>query len=64
MAVEWDEPDENGGNRHCFISREEAIERAKEAADAKGYVYKNDQAALDDFLTIHWAREFDWVTWV
>jgi hypothetical protein len=63
VGVAWDEPDEHGGNRHCFITQDEAINRARAVADAEGYVYKTAQAALEDFLTVHWAWEFDWVTW-
>lgn len=53
--VVYDDPDVNGRNIRERISVESAIAQAKEVAGRDGFVYKSDQEALDDFLTIHWA---------
>lgn len=57
--VEFDEPDFDGGNIHFRITVQEAIDRAKLAANHlpnnPDFKYVSDAAALDDFLTVHWA---------
>ena len=51
----YEEPDENGKNIRVRITEEEAIEITKEKAFMNGHIYKNDDQALVDFMTIHWA---------
>lgn len=53
--VIYDEPDSNGGNKRVEITEEEAIRRQKEAAKNKSFTYRNDNEALEDYITIHWA---------
>jgi hypothetical protein len=58
--IVYDEPDENGKNREISVTEEIAIKSQKEVAlKANGYVYKNDEDALADFMTIHWAWKED-----
>lgn len=38
-----------------YYTREAAIRITKEGARAAGYEYPNDEEALDDFMTVHWA---------
>jgi hypothetical protein len=59
MWIEWIEPfglfDEVV---YCRVSREDAITTQKRSAvTAKpGFVYSSDEAALDDFITVRWAK--------
>lgn len=52
--IVWDEPYSNDPltNVECRMTREDVIkyQRAK-------YPYETDQHAVDDFITVHWARE-------
>ena len=54
--IVYEEPDENGGDRKVSLTEEIAIKTQQEVAlKANGFVYKNDEDALADFMTIHWA---------
>jgi len=44
---------EPGGD--VTITEREAIAIAHQAARADGHQYESDQAALDDFMVVHWA---------
>lgn len=51
------EPDSITGKANRIeVTEKEAIKQAKAGAfKANGYIYNNDQEALNDFITIHWA---------
>ena len=54
--IGYEEPDGNGGNRKVSLTEEIAIKTQQEVAlKANGFVYGNDEEALADFMTIHWA---------
>jgi hypothetical protein len=38
------------------LLKEEAIRAQKRSAQKRGRTYASDEAALDDFMVIHWAR--------
>jgi hypothetical protein len=40
------------------IPEEEAIRRQKLAAATKNQTYESDQDALEDYMSIHWAKQF------
>ena len=54
--IKYSDPDENGNEVIHYVSEEEAIRRSKLYATKKGYVYKNDEEALIDFIVVHWAE--------
>lgn len=54
--VEWEEPFDNTG--HILVLRvpvEAAIITARATAASRGYIYENDEQALEDFMVVHWA---------
>lgn len=53
--VVWDVPSPDGTNIQEKITINEAINRAKAAAQKCDHIYDNDADALTDFLLIHWA---------
>lgn len=57
--VEWIEPfGPNSEEVYCRVSVKTAIatQRYTGAQAKQGFVYATDQEALDDFITVHWAR--------
>jgi hypothetical protein len=56
--VEWVEPGENDKVITRRITAEKAIFMQKASARfvKPDFRYENDQAALDDFITVHWAN--------
>lgn len=54
--IEWDDPGPGGTVEHHSISVDEAIQTAKKVAARRYHVYDNDDDALWDFLSVHWAR--------
>lgn len=55
--IVYEEPDENGQNITIRITEEQAIKLTKEAAFKNDHIYKNDEEALADFMTVNWAWE-------
>ena len=53
--VTWDEPFREHGNQICFVTESTAISAMKATAAEKQYVYLNDEQALADFMTVHYA---------
>jgi hypothetical protein len=54
--VEWVEPfGPNSEPVYCRVTEATAIAHAKEVGKRAKYEYKDDQHALDDFITVHWA---------
>lgn len=57
--IEWIEPfGPNSEPVFCRVSEETAITTQRHSAlfSAKKYVYKTDAEALEDFITVHWAK--------
>lgn len=57
--VEWIEPYDNETDTTliCRLTVEDAIKAQRHHAFAqKGFVYETEQQALDDFVTVHWAK--------
>ena len=56
--IEWIEPYDADADTTliCRMTTEDAIKAQKKAAAAKNYTYQSDQAALDDFMAVHWAQ--------
>lgn len=52
------EPSPNGTILH-YYTREGAIKIAKAVAKERGYIYKSDEEALQDFVVVHWAEKVD-----
>lgn len=50
--VSWVEPPDE----IWFTTVADAIEIAKATAASSGFIYPSDQAALDDFIIVHWAE--------
>jgi len=46
---------DNDGHSVRRIPEAEAIAEQKRAGAQKGYVYADDQRALDDFIAVNWA---------
>ncbi len=38
------------------VTEAEAIERQRAAGILSGHVYESDESALEDFVTVNWAR--------
>ena len=61
--IEWNEPydSECKYNLICRMTVEEVIDYQMNREDLKekGFKYKNEQQALDDFMVIHWAYFVD-----
>ena len=38
------------------VTEAEAVERQREVGRRHGYEYASDEAALEDFIALHWAR--------
>lgn len=58
--ISYCEPDENGNDVVITLTAAEAIQRQRAAvANSKlarpGFQYENDEQALTDFITVHWA---------
>ena len=54
--LEWAEPGTDGREIDLIrITTSVAIEQQKQSAFFAGYVYDNDQDALNDFIVVHWA---------
>lgn len=55
--IEFVEPHPIDG-AHCTvsISKYDAIKYQRRAAKANGFKYEDDEEALEDFMTIHWAK--------
>jgi hypothetical protein len=56
--LEYCEPYEDS-NKVIRVTAEEAIKRAKETANHRGYTYSNDEDALQDFIAVNWASWVD-----
>jgi hypothetical protein len=57
--IRYHEPDENGEDTVTTLTVKRAIELAQLRADVIGHVYKNDDEALWDFMTVHYAYEVE-----
>lgn len=55
--IKYETPDEYGNAVTTIITKDTAIKRQKLAAERTGHTYKNDDEALEDFMTIHYAWE-------
>ena len=53
--LKYDEPGENEEHIINIITEENAIKFQKEKLKKLGYVYMDDQMALDDFIAVNWA---------
>jgi len=55
--VEWVEPAIDSEPVYCRVSKATAVKMQRKAAldSFKHYVYPNDEQALEDFMTVHWA---------
>jgi len=55
--VEWIEPAIDSDPVYCRVPKATAIKMQRNAAlnSPKHYVYPNDEQALEDFMTVHWA---------
>lgn len=54
--VEWAEPGTEGREIDLIrITKSAATEQQKQSAFLSGYVYDNDEDALNDFIVVHWA---------
>jgi hypothetical protein len=53
--VYYVQPDNDGRPVNCFLTEAEAIARAKAVAASVGFSYATDEAALADFMAVHWA---------
>ena len=49
--IRFKDPD----GEHC-ITEAEAVERQRASGRRQGFEYPSDEAALTDFIMIHWAR--------
>jgi hypothetical protein len=47
------------GHARILISKEDAIKYQRKKAEQKGFEYKDDQQALEDFMVVHYATETD-----
>lgn len=54
-VVEWVEP-YHTGIRKSQVSINTAVQTQRAVAEKKGFEYKNDSEALDDFMTIRWGK--------
>ena len=54
--IEWVEPGEHDQPIIFICSESEAIDRQRSIAASRGYTYESDDAALQDFITVNWAR--------
>jgi hypothetical protein len=52
----YHEPGPNGKDITVKVNRAAAISMAKQVANQHGYTYPNDEAALNDFIAVHWAQ--------
>jgi len=54
--INWVEPfNEQDDPVYCKVTEHAAILRQKEVAKKRGYTYPNDEEALLDFISVHWA---------
>lgn len=54
--VEWVEPFIDSEPVFMRVTSSTAIAAMKKAAATKGHTYEDDQRALEDFITVHWAH--------
>ena len=54
--IEWVEPFIGERPLFCRVPEDTAVLYQRELGTQKGYTYPSDAAALDDFITVHWAR--------
>jgi hypothetical protein len=55
----WYGPNELEVHVTLECSKEHAINHSKNIAKQLGHEYPSDEEAYKDFITVHWAEEFD-----
>ena len=53
--LQYHEPCEDDKDKFIRVSGEQVINKMNEYASRRGFVYKNDQEAIDDFIAVNWA---------
>lgn len=55
--VTWVGPlGQDSETQYCFATVADAISVQRKVAKSYGHEYESDQAALDDFMVVHWAQ--------